>query len=75
MQYLESDGSDALLRFYKDVEMLKNSRANTKRQYEIGKRIYDNYLKNYDSPVRDEISKDLLKSMQMFILGNTVSSA
>ena len=73
LKFLEHDGSDALLRFYIDVEKLKKfSTSNIKRKYELANQIYDNYLKKYDSPVRDEIGKDSFKSMQLFLLGNNV---
>ena len=74
LKFLEHDGSDALLRFWIDVEKLKKfNSANIKRKYELANSIYENYLKNYDSPVRDEIGKDSFKSMQLFLLGNNVS--
>ncbi len=74
LKFLEHDGSDALLRFWIDVEKLKKfNSANIKRKYELANSIYENYLKKYDSPVRDEIGKDSFKSMQLFLLGNNVS--
>ena len=73
MKFLEHDGSDALLRFWLDVEKLKKfNLTNIKRKYELANGIYENYLKKYDSPVRDEIGKDSFKSMQLFLLGNNV---
>ncbi len=71
IKFLENDGSDALLRFWIDVEKVKNL-SNIKRKYELANKIHENYLKNFDSPVRDEIGKDLHKSMQLFLLGNNV---
>lgn len=73
IKFLENDGSDALIRFWIDVDKLKRM-TNTKRKYELANRIYDNYLKPYDSPVRDEIGKELNRSMQQFIIGNNVSN-
>ena len=72
LKFLEPDGSDNLLRFWIDVEKLKQHSANIRRKYELANRIYENYLKKYDSPVRDEIGKDLVKSMQLFLIGNSV---
>jgi len=73
LKFLEHDGSDALLRFWIDVEKLKKfNSANIKRKYELANSIYENYLKKYDSPVRDEIGKDSFKQMQLFLLGNNV---
>jgi hypothetical protein len=72
IKFLENDGSDALLRFWIDVEKFRKL-SNIKRKYELAKKIHENYLKNYDSPVRDEIGKDLHKSMQLFLLGDSVS--
>lgn len=71
LKYLEHDGSDRLLRFWIDVEKLKN--INAKKKYELANKIYEIYLNTYDSPVRDEIGKDLNKSMQLFLIGNNVS--
>jgi hypothetical protein len=75
LKFLEHDGSDALLRFWIDVEKLKKLNAiNIKKKYELANSIYENYLKKYDSPVRDEIGKDSLNQMQLFLLGNNVSN-
>jgi hypothetical protein len=71
VRFLENDGSDALLRFWIDVEKFKKL-SNVKRKYELANQIHENYLKNFDSPVRDEIGKELYKSMQSFLLGNSV---
>jgi hypothetical protein len=74
LKFLEHDGSDALLRFWIDVEKLKKfNSTNIKRKYELANSIYENYLKKYDSPVRDEIGRNSFKSMQLFLLGNNVS--
>ena len=74
LKFLERDGSDALLRFWIDVEKLKKfNLTNIKKKYELAHSIYDNYLKKYDSPVRDEIGKDSYKLMQLFLLGNNVN--
>ena len=74
LKFLEPDGSDALLRFWLDVEKLKKFKLpNIKKKYELANSIYENYLKKYDSPVRDEIGKDTYKSMQLFLLGNNVN--
>ena len=73
LKFLEHDGSDALLRFWIEVEKMKKIRSNnTDQKFEVANRIYENYLKNYDSPVRDEIGKELFKSMKLFLIGNTV---
>ena len=69
---MEPDGSDALLRFWIDVEKMKHKSLNIRKKYELANRIFENYLKSYDSPVRDEIDKDLLKSMKLFLIGNSV---
>ena len=71
MKYLEQDGSDQLLRFWIDVEKLKT--INIRKKYELANKIYENYLKNYDSPVRDEIGKSVCKSMRLFLIGNSVN--
>jgi hypothetical protein len=71
LKFLEPDGSDALLRFYIDIEKLK--KLNIKKRYDIANKIYENYLKKFDSPVRDECGKELFKSMQLFLIGNGVS--
>ncbi len=73
LKFLEPDGSDHLLRFWIDVEKLKQNFVNIRKKYELANKIYENYLKSYDSPVRDEIGKDLVKSMQNFLIGNDVS--
>lgn len=73
LKFLEHDGSDALLRFWIDVEKLRKLKVkNIKKKYDLANRIYENYLKSYDSPVRDEIGKDLCKSMKLFLIGNNV---
>ncbi len=61
-----------MLRFWIDVEKLKQPLINIRKKYELANKIYENYLKSYDSPVRDEIGKDLVKSMQLFLIGNNV---
>ncbi|MBF9647539.1 hypothetical protein IAI25_11240, partial [Streptococcus pseudopneumoniae] len=56
LKFLENDGSDALLRFWIDIEKFKKIKLNNiKKKYEFANKIYENYLKNYDSPVNDEI--------------------
>lgn len=72
LKYLEHDGSDRLLRFWIDVEKLK--KINMRKKYELANKIYEIYLNTYDSPVRDEIGKDLNKSMQLFLIGNNVNN-
>jgi hypothetical protein len=72
LKFLEPDGSDRLLRFWIDVEKLRQNFVNIGKKYELANKIYENYLKSYDSPVRDEIGKDLVKSMQLFLIGNNV---
>lgn len=71
LKYLEHDGSDRLLRFWIDVDKLKKISVNKK--YELANKIYEIYLNTYDSPVRDEIGKDLNRSMQLFLIGNEVT--
>lgn len=71
LKFLEHDGSDRLLRFWIDVEKLRT--VNPRRKYELANKIYEIYLNTYDSPVRDEIGKDLNKSMQQFLIGNNVN--
>ena len=71
-KFLERDGTDVLFRFWLDVEKLKH--VNLRFKYELANNIYENYLKNYDSPVRDEIDKDMFKSIQLFLIGNNVST-
>jgi hypothetical protein len=73
LKFLEADGSDALLRFMFDVEKLRRFKlkSNTLKKYELANKIYENYLKNYNSPVRDEIG-NLYKSMQSFLIGDNV---
>ncbi len=73
LKFLEPDGSDHLLRFWIDVEKLKHKFESIRRKYELANKIYENYLKRYDSPVRDEIGKELVKSMRLFLIGNDVS--
>jgi len=72
LKFLEPDGSDHLLRFWIDVEKLKHKFDNIRKKYELANKIYENYLKSYDSPVRDEIGKELVKSMRLFLIGNDV---
>lgn len=72
LKFLEPDGSDHLLRFWIDVEKLKQNFNFVRKKYELANKIYENYLKSYDSPVRDEIGKDLVKSMRLFLIGNDV---
>ncbi len=72
LKFLEPDGSDALLRFWIDVEKMKHKSLNIRKKYELANKIFENYLKSYDSPVRDEIGKDLFKSMKLFLIGNSV---
>ena len=69
---MEPDGSDHLLRFWIDIEKLRQKFADIRKKYKLANRIYENYLKSYDSPVRDEIGKDLVQSMRLFLLGNNV---
>ena len=75
VKYLENDGSDALLRFWIDLEKFKKMKQlnNIKKKYELANKIHENYLKSFDSPVRDEIGKELYKSMQLFLMGNNVN--
>ena len=73
LKFLEPDGSDALLRFCIDVDKMKHKSLNMRKKYELANKIFENYLKSYDSPVRDEIEKtDLVKSMKLFLVGNSV---
>jgi hypothetical protein len=63
-----------MFRFWLDVEKLRSIRkGNIKKKYELANKIYENYLKSYDSPVRDEIGKDIYRSLQLFLIGNNVN--
>ncbi|CAF0896304.1 unnamed protein product [Brachionus calyciflorus] len=70
LKFLEHDGSDPLLRFWIEVEKMKKIRFDSDQKFQIANRIYVNYLKSYDSPVRDEIGKEYYKSIQLFLIGN-----
>ena len=74
LSMLERVGSDALLRFWSDVEKLRAVKtSHMKRKYEMGARIYANYMTHYDSPVREECGKELHRAMQLFLVGNSVT--
>ncbi len=73
MKLLEIDGSNDLLRFWIDVNKLKRLEHNSTNQYEFANRIYKNFLQKYDSPVRDELDKNLCKKMKLSLIGNIVS--
>jgi len=75
LKFLEPDGSDALLRFWIDVEKMKHKSLIIKKKYELANKIFENYLKSYDSPVGDEIGKDLVKSMKLFLIGSSSENA
>ena len=60
-------------RFWLDAEKLNSiKKENIKKKYELANKIYDNYLRSYDSPVRDEIGKEIFRSTQLFLIGNNV---
>lgn len=71
LKYLEKDGSDALLRFYNDINKLKSlSRSNSLQQFEYAHKIYENFIHKFNSPVKDELGKDCCRNMQLYLLGN-----
>jgi hypothetical protein len=72
MKLLETDGSNDLLQFWIDVNRLKRLGQNSTQQYELANRIYKNYIQKYDSPVRDEFSKNLCKQMKLSLIGSIV---
>jgi hypothetical protein len=74
MKLLETDGSNDLLRFWIDVNKLKRLGQNSTQQYEFANRIYKNCIQKYDSPVRDELGKNLCKQMKLSLIGSIVSS-
>lgn len=66
-KFLEKDDNQSLLGYCTDVERIQN--AEKRKQYQLGKEIFDKYIASSTSAVK--LERGIVREMESFLLGNS----